>query len=131
MLGFGVLAGGNGEQADIFLSKSVMSLRGKEIQLMQESKQLRKVTVAEDVKVPAHSEALVDMFVEIQESSFEQSTVVKPKRERHAVADSLVKLSDSFTIGKQDSCLTHHAEHTIDRDNEAQIKQCTGRVSLG
>jgi len=131
LLGLDVLAGGNGEQADIFLSKNVISLRGREIPLVQEGKRLRKVTVAEDVTVPALSEALVGIFVESQDSSFEQSTVVKPKRERHVVADFLVKLSNPFTIGKQNSNLTHHAEQTIERGNDAQIKQCSGRFSLG
>ncbi|KAH3866623.1 hypothetical protein DPMN_029721 [Dreissena polymorpha] len=131
LLGLDVLAGGNGEQADIFISKNVISLRGREIPLVQEGKRLRKVTVAEDVTVPALSEALVDIFVESQDSSFEQSTVVKPKREGHVVADFLVKLSNPFTIGKQNSNLTHHAEQTIERGNDAQIKQCSGRFSLG
>ncbi|KAH3739304.1 hypothetical protein DPMN_045954 [Dreissena polymorpha] len=38
LLGLDVLSGGNGEQADIFHSKNVISLRGREIPLVQEGK---------------------------------------------------------------------------------------------
>ncbi|KAH3786978.1 hypothetical protein DPMN_165097 [Dreissena polymorpha] len=68
LLGLDALAGGNGEQADIFLSKNVIRLKGKEIPLVKEGKLLRKVTVAEDVTVPALSEALLDVYVERQEA---------------------------------------------------------------
>jgi len=68
LLGFDVL--GNAESpADIILSRSIISLEGKEIPCIQKRlRQMRKVTVADDVLVPGNSEAVIEVYVEREEA---------------------------------------------------------------
>ncbi|KAH3752860.1 hypothetical protein DPMN_187486 [Dreissena polymorpha] len=57
-----------GLNADIFLSKRIIKPKWKEIQLIPATKRQRKFTVAEDVAIPGHSEAGVDVYVERDEA---------------------------------------------------------------
>ncbi|KAH3849356.1 hypothetical protein DPMN_091755 [Dreissena polymorpha] len=68
LLGYDVL--GNAESpADIILSRSIISLDGKEIPCIQKRlRQMRKVTVADDMLVPENSEAVIEVYVEREEA---------------------------------------------------------------
>ncbi|KAH3721057.1 hypothetical protein DPMN_063972 [Dreissena polymorpha] len=68
LLGYDVL--GNAESpADIILSRSIISLDGKDIPCIQKRlRQMRKVTVADDVLVPGNSEAVIEVYVEREEA---------------------------------------------------------------
>ncbi|KAH3734667.1 hypothetical protein DPMN_041107 [Dreissena polymorpha] len=68
LLGCDVL--GNAESpADIILSRSIISLDGKEIPCKQKRlRQMRKVTVDDDVLVPGNSEAVIEVYVEREEA---------------------------------------------------------------
>jgi len=67
LLGPDVWAGEKDGQADIFLSKSIIKLKGKEITLLPDTKRLRKVTAEEEVAIPGLSEVMADDYVEREE----------------------------------------------------------------
>ncbi len=66
LLGYDVLSGGSKGPADILMSRNVIVLDGQEVPCVQKRRPLetRKVIVADDVKIPGNSEALVDVYVE-------------------------------------------------------------------
>ncbi|KAH3801602.1 hypothetical protein DPMN_155258 [Dreissena polymorpha] len=68
LLGYDVL--GNAQSpADFILSRSIISLDGKDIPCIQKRlRQMRKVTVADDVLVPGNSEAVIEVYVEREET---------------------------------------------------------------
>ncbi|KAH3822108.1 hypothetical protein DPMN_123879 [Dreissena polymorpha] len=81
LLGLDVLAGEKEGQADIFLSKSIIKLKEKEIPLIPATKRLRKVTVAEDVAIPRLSEVVVEVYVERDEADDkdkEENCIIEP-----------------------------------------------------
>ncbi|KAH3883837.1 hypothetical protein DPMN_007805 [Dreissena polymorpha] len=140
LLGLDVLAGGNGEQADIFLSKNVISLRGKEIPLVKEGKRLRKVTVAEDVTVPALSEVLVDVYVERHEADDydqEANYVIEPaKGFSHTypliMAATLVNVNRALTckVRVLNPFLSNVTlRHDADIGEAEKIEKCTGVIA--
>ncbi len=69
LLGYDVLSGGPKGPADILMSRNVIVLDGQEVPCVQRGRTLRtrKVTVADDVKIPGNSEALIDVYVERDE----------------------------------------------------------------
>ncbi len=66
LLGYDVLTGGSSGPADILLSRNVIVLDGQEVPCLSKGRTLRtrKVTVADDVKIPGNTEALIDVYVE-------------------------------------------------------------------
>jgi len=81
LLGPDVWAGEKDGQADIFLSKSIIKIKGKEIALIPANKRLRKVTVEEEVAIPGLSEVMADDYVEreeIDDKGKEENFVIEP-----------------------------------------------------
>ena len=70
LLGYDVLGSETNGPADILIRKRVMVINGVEIPCIGKhtGKPIRIVTVADDVTVPGESEALIDVFIERQES---------------------------------------------------------------
>ena len=70
LIGFDVLRGSEKGPADILLSKGAIVIDGVEIPCMQIGgmQKARKVTVAEDFKIPGNSEAVIDVYVERTEA---------------------------------------------------------------
>ncbi len=66
LLGYDVLSGGSKGPADILLSRNVIVLNGHEVPCLRKGRPLRtrKVIVADDVKIPGNSEALIDVYIE-------------------------------------------------------------------
>ena len=81
LLGPDVWAGETDGQVDIFLSKSIIKIKGKEIALIPANKRLRKVTVEEEVAIPGLSEVMADDYVEreeIDDKGKEANFVIEP-----------------------------------------------------
>lgn len=70
LLGYDILMGSGQGPANIILSQNKIVLDGKEIPVFQvgRGKCSRRVTVADDVKIPGLTEALVDVYIEREES---------------------------------------------------------------
>ncbi|KAH3832629.1 hypothetical protein DPMN_105921 [Dreissena polymorpha] len=87
LLGYDVLVGSEHGPADLLLSKGVVILGGVEIPCFKKAveSRYRKVTVAEDVTVPAKSEDLVDVFVGRRKSDDDDSR-----------AEYLIEATDGF-----------------------------------
>ncbi|KAH3712119.1 hypothetical protein DPMN_071798 [Dreissena polymorpha] len=66
LLGYDILMGSGQGPAEIILSQNKIVLDGKEIPVFQvgRGKCSRRVTVADDVKIPGLTEALVDVYIE-------------------------------------------------------------------
>ncbi|KAH3882454.1 hypothetical protein DPMN_006394 [Dreissena polymorpha] len=91
--------------ADIFLSKSIITLKGKEIPLILAIKRLRKVTVAEDVVVPRLSEVVDDVYIECDEADDkdkEEHFIIEPtegfvQRYQLIISATLVNVNIALT----------------------------------
>jgi len=105
LLGADVLMGKTGEKADILLSQGIMTLRGKVIQLEQQSNSsnIRKVHLADSYVLPAMSEIIADVFVERTEDDInQQAWIIEPNTslaEKYSVAmaASLVDIRGDVT----------------------------------
>jgi len=140
LLGLDVLAGEKDGQADIFLSKNIIKLKGKEIPLIPATRRLRKVTVAEDVAIPGLSEVVVDVYVERDEADDkdkEENFIIEPtegfvQRYPLVMAATLVNINRAVTCKVKvlnpfstSVTLRHHAEI-----GEAErIDCCTGVIA--
>ncbi|KAH3840505.1 hypothetical protein DPMN_113955 [Dreissena polymorpha] len=140
LLRLDVLAGEKDGQADIFLSKNIIKLKGKEIPLLPATRRLRKVTVAEDVAIPGLSEVVVDVYVERDEADDkdkEENFIIEPtegfvQRYPLVMAATLVNINRAVTCKVKvlnpfstSVTLRHHAEI-----GEAERKDCcTGVIA--
>ncbi len=107
LLGYDVLSGGSKGPADILLSRNVVVLDGQEVPCIQKGRPLttRKVVVADDVKVPGNSEALIDVYVERfggDDEDYEADYLVEPlegfqERYQLVMESTLVDINQSPT----------------------------------
>ena len=69
LLGIDLLQNGENGPTDLFMSKGVLMIAGKEVPIIQIGLQnrIRKVAAADHYVIPAQSEAVIDVFIERQE----------------------------------------------------------------
>jgi hypothetical protein len=81
LLGYDILRGSNGEPADILLSRNKVVLNGVDIPIFQvgNEKRANRVVVADDVRLPGQTEAVVDVCVEcFKDDRFGADFIIEP-----------------------------------------------------
>ena len=140
LLGFDVLGGNEKGPADILLSKNVIVFDCIEVPCFQVGKfeRSRKVVAAETTTIPAHSEGLVQVYVERDEFDdydMESSYLVEPV-EKFKENYELVMASTLVNINKSPTCQVrvmnpYHSDRTVRQDAEiARAEKIEGVISV-
>ena len=125
LLGFDILRGNKKGAADILLSENKIVLDGKDIPCFQVNRnRARRVTIAENFKIPANTEAVVDVFIEREEEDdydSDNSYVVAPN-ETFTENYQLLMASTLVDINQSPTCKVrilnpHHSEVTLWQDS--------------
>ena len=108
LLGFDVLMGSEKGPADILLSKGLIVLDGVQIPCFQVGKQSRsrRVTVADDVSIPGQAEAIIDVYIEREDTDdiCKQSEYLVEPTQHFKDKYNLVMATTLVDINKSPTC---------------------------